>query len=146
MGLPEPAWRETRRRRRRSILSQEASEGDLPGETAAGTINYPKTDELEVALKAMAAQAGDISDRPVRVDLLRPMRGSPAPLYTVVLLSENRARLCDKLSVVLERQFSLGTRSFLLRPHEASRLMLTSLSSRGTGTISAIGRDSESSS
>ena len=64
------------------------------------------------------------------------------PLYTVVLLSENRARLCDKLSLVLKRRFSLGTRSFLLKPHEAAKLMLTSLSSRGTEAASAIGRDS----
>jgi hypothetical protein len=104
-------------------------------------MNYPKTEELEVVLKAMAAQAGDVSPRPVRVDLLR-VRGSAAPLYTVVLLSENRARLCDKLSLVLKRRFSLGTRSFLLKPHEAAKLMLTSLSSRGTEAASAIGRDS----
>jgi hypothetical protein len=63
----------------------------------------------------MAAQAGDV----IRADLVL-VRDSAAPPYSVVLLSENRTRLCDKLSVVLNRRFSLGTRSFLLKPHEAA--------------------------
>ena len=100
-------------------------------------MDYPKANEVEAVLKAIAVQTGDVSGRPVRVDLL-PVRGSSRPFYTVVLLSENRARMCDKLSFVLNRRFSLGTRSFLLKPQEVAKLMSTPLTSDDPSSISPI--------
>ena len=91
-------------------------------------MDYPKTNEVEAVLTAIAAQTGDVSARPVRVDLL-PVLGSSGPFYTVVILSENRARMCDKLSFLLNRRFSLGTRSFLLKPQEVAKLISTPLPS-----------------
>ena len=45
-------------------------------------------------------------------------------MYTVVILSASRGPLRDKLGEVLDRSFSIGAGSFILKSPEAVRLVL----------------------
>jgi hypothetical protein len=85
-------------------------------------MNYPSKDELEAVLRALAKQVGDISARPFRVDPL-PVHGNGSPMYTVVILSQQRSLLRDKLSDILHRSFAMGTGSFVLKASEAVTLV-----------------------
>ncbi len=81
-------------------------------------MNYPTKEALELALGALAKQAGVQSTRPFRVEVL-PVHGHAAPLYTVVILAQQRLPLRDRLTHVLGRSFAMGTGSFILKPAEA---------------------------
>ena len=85
-------------------------------------MNYPNKDELEAVLGILAKQVGDLSARPFRVDALR-IHGDGAPMYTVVILSQRRSLLREKLSAVLHRSFATGTGSFVLKASEAVTLI-----------------------
>jgi hypothetical protein len=85
-------------------------------------MNYPNKDELEAVLEALAKQLGDHSARPFRVDPLR-VHGSGPPMYTVVILSQQKSLLRDKLSDILHRSFAMGTGSFVLKASEAVTLI-----------------------
>jgi hypothetical protein len=85
-------------------------------------MNYPNKDELEAVLGILAKQVGDLSARPFRVDPLR-IHGGGAPMYTVVILSQQRSLLREKLSAVLHRSFATGTGSFVLKASEAVTLI-----------------------
>jgi hypothetical protein len=85
-------------------------------------MNYPNKDELEAVLGILAKEVGDHSARPFRVDPLR-VHGSGAPMYTVLILSQQKSMLREKLSDVLHRSFAMGTGSFVLKASEAVMLM-----------------------
>jgi hypothetical protein len=85
-------------------------------------MNYPNRDELEAVLSTLAKQVGDRSTRPFRVDPL-PVHGSGSPMYTVVILSQQRSLLRDKLSDILHRSFAMGTGSFVLKASEVATLV-----------------------
>jgi hypothetical protein len=85
-------------------------------------MNYPSKDELEAVLRTLAKQVGDRSVRPFRVDPL-PVHGSGSPMYTVVILSQQRSLLRDKLSAILHRSFAMGTGSFVLKASEVVTLI-----------------------
>ena len=85
-------------------------------------MNYPSKDELEAVLRTLAQQVGDSSARPFRVEPL-PVHGSGSPMYTVVILSQQRSLLRDKLSGILHRSFAMGTGSFVLKASEVVTLI-----------------------
>jgi hypothetical protein len=85
-------------------------------------MNYPSKDELEAVLRTLAKQAGDPSTRPFRIDPL-PVHGGGSPMYTVVLLSQQKSLLREKLSDVLHRSFAVGTGSFVLKASEVVTLI-----------------------
>jgi hypothetical protein len=85
-------------------------------------MNYPSSTRVELALTRLAEEVGDDTVHPFRVDLLKIHGGQP-PQYTVVVLSREQMRLCEKLGTVIERSFSVGVRSFLLSVPEALKLV-----------------------
>ena len=102
-------------------------------------MNYANTDELEAVLKSLANLAGDPSARPFRVDLLRD-HGRSA---TVVMLSQQRSLLREKLSDVLHRSFALGIRSFVLQASEAAILVSNGSKQYGYGPGNSQDMDAE---
>jgi len=95
-------------------------------------MNYPNKDELEAVLGRLAKQVGDPSARPFRVDPL-PIHGSGSPMYTVIILSQQRSQLRDKLSDILHRSFAMGTGSFVLKASEAVALISHGAQQPGDG-------------
>ena len=95
-------------------------------------MNYPSKDELEAVLSTLAKQVGDQSARPFRVDPL-PVHGSGSPMYTVVILSQQRSLLRDKLSDILHRSFAMGTGSFVLKGSEVVTLISHGAQQRDDG-------------
>jgi len=94
-------------------------------------------------LKSLANLAGDPSARPFRVDLLRVHGRSASPLYTVVMLSQQRSLLREKLSDVLHRSFALGIRSFVLQASEAAILVSNGSKQYGYGPGNSQDMDAE---
>ena len=85
-------------------------------------MQYPSASDLEACLKSLAAEAGDATTKPFRVDVV-PLHGGQPPMYTVVILSGAKEPLRKKLAYTLSRSFSLGVSSFMLTGDEAVRLM-----------------------
>jgi hypothetical protein len=85
-------------------------------------VEYPSKSQVETALRSLAVETGDSATSPFRVDML-PVHGGKPAMYTVVILSPSKSRLCQRLGEVLERSFSLGVGSFILKPPEAVRLV-----------------------
>jgi hypothetical protein len=101
-------------------------------QSEAYRMNYPSKDELEAVLRTLAKQVGDVSARPFRVDPL-PVHGSGSPMYTVVILSQQRSLLRDKLSNILHRSFAMGTGSFVLKASEVVTLISHGAQQPGEG-------------
>ncbi|MEO8631332.1 MAG: hypothetical protein ABI612_25040 [Betaproteobacteria bacterium] len=81
-------------------------------------MDYPTSAEVEKCLKFIAVEVGDLSAKPFRVDLLSVSGGKP-PMYTVVILSPAKEKLRQGLGELLDRSFSLGVGSFMLKGPEA---------------------------
>jgi len=82
---------------------------------------YPTESELESSLKRIAAEAGDPSLVPFRINVV-PLLGKP-PMYSVVILSAAKEPLRERLGSLLSRSFSLGVTSFMLDGNEAASLV-----------------------
>lgn len=91
-------------------------------------MEYPTSTEVEKCLKHLAAEVGDLTTKPFRVDLL-PVSGGKPPMYTVVILSPGKERLRQGIGQLLDRSFSLGVGSFTLKGAEA--ILLISKYGRG---------------
>jgi len=83
---------------------------------------YPSKTEVEECLKSLAAEIGDPTAHPFRVDLV-PLHGGKPPMYAVVILAAAKEPLRQKLSQILSRGFSLGVSSFMLTGNEAITLL-----------------------
>jgi hypothetical protein len=85
-------------------------------------MTYPTPNEVECSLRRVAAELGDTTAVPVRVGMV-PVYGGKPPLYTFVILSADREPLRRKLGQVLNRSFSLGASSFVLKADEAQLIL-----------------------
>ena len=85
-------------------------------------MEYPLATEVEKCLKRVAAEVGEQTTKPFRVDLL-PVSGGKPPMYTVVILAPGKERLRQAIGQLLNRSFSLGVGSFTLKGAEAILLM-----------------------
>ena len=83
---------------------------------------YPEPSVVEERLKQLAADAGDASLKPFRVDVVAVHGGKP-PLYCVVIRSAQKAALRQKLEPLLHRTLTCGMSSFMLKAHEAARIL-----------------------
>ena len=79
---------------------------------------YPTITEVESCLKIIASEVGDKMDAPFRVDMVARYGGKP-PLYTVFIRVADKEPIRQKLSQVVDRNFSLGGSSFALNATEA---------------------------
>ena len=84
-------------------------------------VPYPTQSEIQSCLKQVARELGDSSPTPFRVDVLA-VHAKP-PIYTVVMLSAEKALVRDKIGQILSRSFSMGASSFTLRGDEAAILL-----------------------
>ena len=85
-------------------------------------MHYPTPAEVQHRLKRLATEAGDTTAVPCRVDMVRVYGGKP-PVYTVVMLSRDKAPLQRKLAQILNRSLSLGVSCFALQASEAKTLL-----------------------
>ena len=85
-------------------------------------MQYPTSSELQACLKHLATGVACAVDKPFRVDML-PVYGGKPPMYTVVILSPAKERLRERLGEILNRSFSLGVGSFILKGPEALLLI-----------------------
>lgn len=85
-------------------------------------MSYPTQSEIQSCLKQVARELGDPSPTPFRVDVL-PVHGGKPPIYTVVMLSAEKAPVRDRIGQILSRSFSMGASSFTLKGEEAAVLI-----------------------
>lgn len=83
---------------------------------------YPTPEQIESSLKILAHEAGDTSEAPFRVDIVRRYGGKP-PVYTVMIRSSEKELIRERLGEVLNRSFSLGGTSFALNIVEAQAIL-----------------------
>jgi hypothetical protein len=91
-------------------------------EISPAPLPYPTQAEIQSCLKQVAQELGDPSPTPFRVDLL-PVHGGKPPIYTVVMLSAEKAPVRDRIGQILSRSFAMGASSFTLRGDEAAVLV-----------------------
>ena len=82
---------------------------------------YPTQSELEICLKTIATETGDVSLTPFRVDVVA--RHDKPPMYSVMIKSPDKDRLRQQIGQILSRSFALGTTSFMLTSSEATSLI-----------------------
>ena len=82
---------------------------------------YPPAPALEERLKQLAAELGDATAKPFRVDMIRVYGGKP-PIYCVVIRSKAREPLRQRLEQLLDRRLTCGSSSFMLKLDEAERI------------------------
>jgi len=87
-------------------------------------MQFPTESELEVCLRSISADLGDVNPVPVRISMVR-LHGKP-PMYTVVILSASKEPLRQRLGRVLSRNFSLGVTSVMLSVTEVEALRVHS--------------------
>ena len=85
-------------------------------------MGYPHPSAIEARLKQFAAELGDCSARPFRVDVVAVHGGKP-PVYSVVIRSSAKELLRDRLAQLLNRKLTCGINSFMLQTHEAELLL-----------------------
>jgi len=83
---------------------------------------YPQASALEESLKHLAAELGDATARPFRVDMIRVHGGKP-PVYCVVIRSKAKEPLRQRLEKLLNRRLTCGSSSFMLKLDEAERIV-----------------------
>jgi hypothetical protein len=95
-------------------------------------MQYPQAVAVEARLEQVAAELGDSTARPFRVDLVRVHGGKP-PVYSVVIRSSAKAVLRCRLEQLLDRKLTCGISSFMLQAHEVERLLLNPRSGQEPG-------------
>lgn len=82
---------------------------------------YPTQSELLSCLTSLATVAGDSTQVPFRVDVIR-LHGKP-PMYSVMIKSPAKDLLRRQIGQILTRPFALGATSFMLTGGEALTLI-----------------------
>jgi hypothetical protein len=77
---------------------------------------------LEERLKQLAAELGDATAKPFRVDMIRVYGGKP-PIYCVVIRSSAKKLLRQRLEQLLNRSLTCGSSSFMLKLDEPERIV-----------------------
>ena len=85
-------------------------------------MQYPTPKDVENCLNAVAAELGDTSESPFRVDVVARYGGRP-PVDTVMIRTAEKEPIRQKLSQVLNRKFSLGGTSFAFNATEAQAIL-----------------------
>jgi len=85
-------------------------------------MEYPTPRDIENILNAFAAELGDTSESPFRVDVVARYGGKP-PIYTVMIRTAEKEPIRQKLGQALNRKFSLGGTSFALTAAEAQAIL-----------------------
>lgn len=85
-------------------------------------MQYPTPTDIVNGLNALAAELGDSSESPFRVDAVARYGGKP-PIYTVMIRTAEKEPIRQKLGQLLNRKFGLGATSFALTASEAQAIL-----------------------
>jgi len=99
-----------------------AAEADNSGVVHGMSAQHPQAIALEQRLQQLAAEIGDATPKPFRVDMVRIHGGKP-PVYSLVILSYAKEPLRRMLEQLLDRPLTCGVSSFMIRADEAQYIL-----------------------